>query len=125
MNLSKVIIGTIGTLALAGFVAYNIKDLVMGAPLSIRMVKDGSTVADPFLPIQGNARHAQQVHINGRPIPIDTKGNFSDGVILSPGYNVVSITQKDRFGNEREKIVRLVAEAAKDESVTIHYQENF
>lgn len=124
MNLPKVIIGTMGTLALAGFVAYNVKDIVVGAPLSVRMVKDGSTVADPFLPIQGTAKNARQVHINGRQIPIDTNGNFSDGIILSPGYNVVTISQKDRFGNEREKVVHLVAEASVDESVTIHYQEN-
>lgn len=118
----KTILLTLGTLGLTGFVTYNVKDIIVGAPLSVRMVKDGATVADPFLPIQGNAKNAQQVHINGRQVAIDQEGNFSDGVILSPGYNIVTITQKDRFGNEKEKIVHLVAETTTNESVTIHYQ---
>lgn len=121
-SLKKISIA-IGVCAIASFVAYNIKDTIVGAPLSVRMVKDGSTVADPFLPIEGNAKHAKQVHINGRPVIIDQEGNFSDGVILSPGYNVVTISQKDKFGKEKEKVVRLVAEETSDTSVTIHYQK--
>jgi hypothetical protein len=118
------ILGILGTLGLFGFIGYNVKDIVIGAPLSVRMVKDGATVADPYLPITGNARHAQQVHINGRQVPIDQEGNFSDGVILSPGYNIVTITQKDRFGNQKEKVVHLVAESQEDgDAVTIHYQK--
>ncbi len=121
----QTIIGSLGMLGILVFIAYNVRDIVIGAPLSVRMVKDGATVADPYLPISGNARHAQQVHINGRQIPIDQEGNFSDGIILSPGYNVVTITQKDRFGNQKEKVVHLVAEQKEEtESVTIHYQDN-
>lgn len=113
----------LGICSITGFVLYNIKDMIIGAPLSVRMVKDGTTVADPFLPITGNAKHAKQVHINGRPVTIDQEGNFSDGVILSPGYNVVTISQKDKFGNQKEKVVRLVAEQQDDTTVTIHYQK--
>ena len=91
------------------FIGYNTRDVIIGAPLSVKVVKSGSTVAASYLPIEGNARHAKELHINGRQVSIDTEGNFSDGIVLSPGYNIVTISQKDRFGNEKEKIMKVVA----------------
>jgi hypothetical protein len=47
--------------------------------------------------------------INGRIISIDRQGNFSDGVILSPGYNIVEVAQKDQFGKEKKQTYHWVA----------------
>lgn len=95
-------------LLILGFIFGNVRDLLFGAPLDIHSVANGTTLSDDFLPIQGNARHAKSVLINGRPVAIDRKGNFADGVLLSPGYNVVEIALQDRFGNEKTKTYHLV-----------------
>jgi uncharacterized protein YfaP (DUF2135 family) len=61
------------------------------------------------LPITGNAAHAAQITINGRPIGTDRQGNFTDGVILSPGYNIVEVAETDQFGKEKTKTYHWVA----------------
>ncbi len=105
-------------------VFYNTKDLFLGAPLSVSTVLDGTTVTDSFLPISGSARHASRIEINGRIVSIDKSGKFTDGVVLSPGYNIVEIVQQDKFGKEKHKTFHLVAQPASAvaTSMSVHYQ---
>lgn len=109
---------------LVGFIGYTVRDSIIGAPLSVRMVKNGSVVAQSYLPITGTAPHARALHINGRPVSIDSEGNFSDGIILSLGQNIVTINQEDKFGNEKEKVVHLIAKQSDETAgtVTVYYQ---
>lgn len=101
----------IGTLALGflGLVLYNVKDMVFGTPFTVTAAKDGSTVTDAFVPISGTARHAKQININGRIVAVDREGNFSDGVILSPGYNIVEVEEINQFGREKKETYHWVA----------------
>lgn len=119
----KKIIKTIAFLAVFGLVFYNTRDLFFGSNFKINTATDGSTVSDSFLPISGKAKHATTIDINGRAIAVDKSGNFRDGVILSPGYNIVEIVQKDRFGKEKQKTFHLVAEPSSTvaTNMTIHY----
>jgi hypothetical protein len=107
-----------------GIIFYNTKDLIIGAPLSVQTVNDGSTVSNSFLPISGKAHHASVLQINGRMIALDKNGAFSDGTLLSPGYNIVEVTTVDRFGKEKRKILHLVAEPSTSvaAALDIHYQ---
>ena len=104
-------------------VAYNTKDLFFGAPFAVHTAVDGATVTDSFLPIKGVAKHASALEINGRVVAMDKTGTFSDGVVLSPGYNIIEISQRDRFGKEKTKVVHLVAEPTSSvaTAVVIHY----
>jgi hypothetical protein len=95
-------------LSVLGFIFGNVRDLLFGAPLAIHTINDGTTLSDGFLPVQGNAGHAKTVSINGRVVAIDRKGNFADGVLLSPGYNVLEIALRDQFGKEKVKTYHLV-----------------
>jgi len=92
-----------GTLAACflGLVAYNIKDMVFGTPLTVSAAADGSTIDASYIAITGSAKHATQISINGRIIGVDREGNFSDGVILSPGYNIVEVAERNQFGKEK------------------------
>ena len=95
-------------LSVLGFIFGNMRDLLFGAPLSVDTLSNGTTLSDGFLPVKGNAGHAKSVTINGRVVAIDRKGNFADGVLLSPGYNVVEIALRDQFGKEKVKTYHLV-----------------
>ncbi len=94
--------------AIVVFVLGNAKDVFFGSPLSVTTVKDGATLVDGFLPIHGVARHAKNISVNGRSLFIDREGNFADGVILSPGYNVVEVALLDQFGKQKVKTYHLV-----------------
>lgn len=110
--------------AIVGVVFYNTKDVLLGAPLTLHTALDGATISSSYLPITGLARHAATLQINGRIVALDKKGSFSDGVLLSPGYNIVEISQTDRFGKEKRKIIHLVAEPSTSvaTALDIHYQ---
>jgi hypothetical protein len=95
--------------SILGLVVYNIRDLLFGAPLSVTIAPNGSTVADTFMPISGKALHAREILINGRAVLVDRKGRFSDSILLSPGYNIIEVALKDRFGNKKVKRYHLVA----------------
>ena len=107
-----------------GIIFYNTKDLIIGAPLSVQTVNDGATVSNSFLPISGKAHHASILQINGRMVALAKNGSFSDGTLLSPGYNIVEIATTDRFGKEKRKVFHLVAEPSTSvaAALDIHYQ---
>ncbi len=109
LTLPKILLYGAG-LAVAGLIFYNSKDMLFGAPLKVETVADGTTLEDAFLPISGIARHARELAINGRSVALDRKGNFNDGVLLSPGYNVVEVALRDQFGNRKVKTYRLVVQ---------------
>jgi hypothetical protein len=115
VNLKKVSLGFLGV-AIFVLVGYNAKDLIFGVPFKITTALDGSTVYDTFLPIRGESGHAREISINGRLIGVDKEGVFADGVLLSPGYNVVEVSLKDQFGNRKIKQYRIVVEP-KEETV--------
>ncbi len=92
-----------------GLVLYNIKDMLFGTPLTVNAVADGSTVDGTYLPITGSAKHATAITVNGRSIGVDRQGQFSDGVILSPGYNIVEVAERDQFGKQKTDTLHVVA----------------
>lgn len=111
LTLVTILLGTL-VAGFVGLVLYNIKDMLFGAPFTVVTAADGSTVDSSYLPITGIAKHAKQITINGRPISIDRQGNFSDGVILSQGYNIVEVAERDQFGKEKKETRHIVASSA-------------
>ncbi len=122
-HISKLIMW-IGISSVLMLVFYNTKDLFFGTAFSIKSASDGATLTDTFLPISGMAKHASSLEINGRIVSVDPSGVFNDGALLSPGYNIIEIKQKDRFGKEQKKILHLVAQPTSDLATTmvINYQ---
>ncbi|HVU84004.1 MAG TPA: hypothetical protein VHC50_04140, partial [Puia sp.] len=69
---------------------------------------DGSTVTSQVLNITGNARNAIELTLNGREISIDQAGDFGESLALLPGYNIISIRARDKFGHVDEKNYKLI-----------------
>ena len=60
--------------------------------------------------VKGNAKGAVYLSLNGREIFIDKGGNFSESVAALPGFSVLSIDARDKFGKKDEKQFELVSE---------------
>lgn len=84
------------------------KDLIFGVKIKNVSIADGTTVRENIVKINGNARNAINLTLDGREISVDQQGNFSETIALSPGYNVVSIRAKDKFGDIDEKNYKLI-----------------
>jgi len=69
--------------------------------------------------IKGIAKKATLLSLNGREIFIDKEGNFSEQVSPLPGYSVITLNAKDKFGKTAEKKFVLVREEKHMKTVAI------
>lgn len=87
---------------------FAIKDYVKGPEISIIEPINGSTISTSTVLIKGQALRIQDITLNNRPLLIDEQGNFSETLLLFPGYNVSLISAKDRFHRTIEYKLELV-----------------
>lgn len=60
--------------------------------------------------VRGVAEKATHITLNGREIFIDKNGNFSESIAMLPGYSIVTLDAKDKFGKTAEKKFEVVLE---------------
>src|SRR4051812_6727059 len=64
-----------------------IKDVSMnGQP-----IVSGTKVTNNILELNGNAKNAVHVILDGREISVDQQGNFHETIALLAGYNIITI----------------------------------
>ncbi len=78
--------------------ALKMRDIIWGVDVVVRGVTDGETVTNQKITLEGNARNIEILTINDRIIGVGENGEFRDSLLLSPGYNIVSIKGDDKFG---------------------------
>jgi hypothetical protein len=92
-------------------VAYSIyqsRNLIKGPQISLMTPETGSTLANPLVAIKGVAENISFISLNDRQIFVDNEGNFSEELLLSPGYNLWEIEAKDKFGRIVSKKIELI-----------------
>jgi hypothetical protein len=104
-------------LAITCYSAYQVKNIARGMVITVDAPQAGETVQNSLVTIAGTALHAASISLNGRPILLNEEGGFREPLLLAPGYNVVTVFAKDRFGNAVEKKVELIYEPL-DDAVT-------
>jgi len=94
------------------FVFFNTRDLIFGVKIKNVNIRDNIKTTEGIQKITGQAKHAVKLALNGREIPIDQQGNFSETIVLLSGYNVINLTALDKFGHSDEKNYKLIYEPA-------------
>lgn len=74
--------------------------------------------------VEGVAEKAILLTINGREIFIDKKGNFSEVLSPLPGFSVVSLYAKDKFGKTAEENFKLVRQEKDTEFIAMADNQN-
>lgn len=89
-----------------GAFAYSKMSFILrGVQIEAMIEHDGNS---SLATIKGNAKNATYITLNGREIFIDREGNFSEPVVLIPGFSVITIDTQDKFGKTDEKKFQLV-----------------
>jgi hypothetical protein len=95
------------------YALFRSKDLILG--VKIRNVEinglpaqTGATIASSVIEITGVAKHAIFLSLDGREISVDQLGDFDETIALLPGYNIINLKAKDKFGNTDEKNYQLM-----------------
>jgi hypothetical protein len=64
----------------------------------------------PLATVSGNASKATYLALNGREIFIDKDGNFTESIVVLPGFSIVTLNARDKFGKTSEKKFEVVYE---------------
>jgi hypothetical protein len=107
-KLLQIIIIAIVLLSLFGYTAYEIQRVVFGPRIEILSPKNGAVVSDSLTEITGTAQNIKDISLNDRKIFIDEQGNFKEELLLSYGYNAITMKASDKFGRNTEKIIEVV-----------------
>lgn len=97
------IVGLIGF-----FIFFNTRVFLQGPVINVESPFDGFASDDQLIAITGQTTNTSFISINGRPIFIDTEGNFNENILLRPGNNVVVLYARDRFDREITKNLNIV-----------------
>lgn len=81
-----------------GYGVYQSKRIVTGPKITVVNVENGAATTSPLFTLSGDAQNTSILEINGRQVFTDEKGYFAEKILLYPGYNVISLQAKDKFG---------------------------
>ena len=95
-------------LLIAIFAFFRSRDLIFGVKIRSVNIEDGMKITNNIVEVRGNAKNATKLTLSGREISIDQTGNFGETIALLPGYNIINITAKDKFGYTDEKNYQLI-----------------
>ena len=82
--------------------------LIAGPHVSITAPTDGATVASTTFTITGRVSRVKNIEIQGRPIPIDKDGNFSEILVAQEPYTILSIKATDFYDKTIVKTLHVI-----------------
>lgn len=95
------ILGASIIIAFLVYGAIEARGLVFGPVVTLTSPEEGATVEEPLISLRGNAVRTKSLTANGNPVLIDLEGNFTDYLVLSPGYNIMTIVATDARGTQK------------------------
>lgn len=120
MNLRNALIrGTAVALALA-FLAYALieaRGLFLGPTITLSSPLEGTSTTSPLILLSGQSVRTKELTVNGGKVFIDTSGYFTEHLVLSPGYNIMTIVATDARGKRHTLERHLVYEAPHEQRV--------
>lgn len=113
MNHNAISILRMGSLSLLALVivAYSVfqaQKIWAGPVIDIYTPQNNATYNSTLIEIDGRAKNIAYINLDDRQMFTDKDGNFSEKLLLSPGYNVVKLDAWDKFGKQTEKKLELV-----------------
>ena len=95
-------------LIIFGYTAWQLRHIVGGPNLTITTPATGIVLTEPTLALAGYAKNIDWLYLNGRQIFTDQAGRFDETLLAAPGYNILTLIGKDKFGRMTTKILEVV-----------------
>lgn len=106
----KKIIGYSFVFIILGYGIFTARDTLFGVQISLDKKNTVFTAKEPIYHLSGKVNHAEEFHMNGLPLSVNDDGSFNEVVILSPGYNKISLFAKNKFDRTDEVDLEIVLE---------------
>ena len=107
----KVLKLSLGILIVGTIIFYSYiqsRAIIAGPQIVLTEPHHGMTSEKALILVRGKATNAKELTLDGRPIFIDLTGNFTEQLLLAPGYNIIELTAKDAQGRGVAKKLELV-----------------
>jgi hypothetical protein len=104
----KISLISISILFIVGYTFYEVQRIVYGPRIVINTPENGSLVSQSLIDVSGDTQNIKDISLNDKKIFIDEKGNFSEKVLLSYGYNVLTLKASDKFGRKIVKTLEII-----------------
>lgn len=115
---AKIAVFVILSMGLVLFIVSRTSALRHGPAILLTSPTPGETIYKPLVTVKGVAKRTTELSLNGESIFIDQDGIFSEPMTLNPGYNIVTLEAKDRFGKTTrtdQKLIRAKMEPDKED----------
>ena len=112
-SLRRVLVTLCIILSLAFLVTYGFfeaRRFLQGPSVFIETPREGARIEGPAILITGVASNISFITLNGRQIYIDEEGRFGETLTPPPGYTVLTVDVRDRFGRVKRAVRTLVIE---------------
>lgn len=94
-----------------GYSLFQTKAIAKGVDLSIDNITDGQVFRSDAISLSGTAIHATHLSVNDKEIVVDENNAFSEELVLSAGYNIITIEASDKFNKQTVKTYRVLYDA--------------
>lgn len=87
---------------------FQARHLIEGPVITLETPHNGSMLTQSPVTIRGTARNSAKIAINGKDILPDKNGNFSEELLLSDGYNIITVEAEDQFGKQAHETLEVM-----------------
>ncbi len=115
-------VGIIFICVIVGYASFQFQDWWAGPTVRIMSPQDGQTMTEPVVEITGTAQRIAYLSLNGRQIYTDPQGEFQEQLVLSPGYNIITLSAEDKFNRTTTKRLQLLLPATSTDLQSLHGQ---
>ncbi len=91
-----------------GYVYFQSYNLIEGPIVDVSAPSNGKSVTKPLVEIEGVAKNISYITLNDRQIFTDEEGVFKEKLLLLYGYNLITISAKDRFGRNTKEVLEII-----------------
>lgn len=95
-----------------GYGVFEARKVIEGPEITVISPSTGGTVTDKLVTLKGTTKNVKTLTMNGRILYIDEQGNWSERLMLPPGYNIIELEGVDRFGNKTRQKIDVVHQSA-------------
>ncbi len=105
----NLVIGASILLALIAFlyIGNQIKSVLAPPFLNVDEPANDTSIDGNSIIIAGRGEIGAQVFINNQPVLMDQNGHFTENLLLSPGLNIIEVSEKNKF-NKVSKVTRTI-----------------
>ena len=103
----KITLVTVLSFIIVSYGLFQARNLIIGPRIILSTPQNGENVLNPLVIVSGSAVNITYISLNDRQIFVDDQGNFSEKLLVPPGYTIIKLEARDKFGRTTTKLIEL------------------